>query len=161
MTLTGRSGCGDEAGRGTVPDLRARAGGGGVRLRRLRRGHWTWLKRCAAFSRAVREAGVGVLPVRFDDSELRGLVDDVVAINLHDCNKGRFADRVAARLAELDISPSPALVEAGTRPSAGVRVNEADPQRLGVQAAIGVSAYWTTSRRSTCRGMPAPRSAPG
>ena len=32
-------------------------------------GDWTRLERRAAFSRAVREAGVYVLPARFDDSE--------------------------------------------------------------------------------------------
>jgi TIR domain-containing protein len=35
---------------------------------------WTRLERRAAFSRAVAEAGVYVLPARFDDSELPGLL---------------------------------------------------------------------------------------
>ena len=43
---------------------------------------WTRLERRAAFSRAVGEAGVYVLPARFDDSELPGLLPDVVAIDL-------------------------------------------------------------------------------
>ena len=55
-------------------------------------GDWTRLERRAAFSWAVRKAGVYVLPARFDDSELPGLLEDVVAINLHDYNPGQFAD---------------------------------------------------------------------
>jgi hypothetical protein len=62
-------------------DLRAGIGSGrGVRLRRLRRSadyagrDWTRLERRAAFSRAVTGAGVYVLPARFDDSELSGLL---------------------------------------------------------------------------------------
>jgi hypothetical protein len=37
-------------------------------------GDWTRLERRAAFSRAVAEAGAYVLPARFDDSELPGLL---------------------------------------------------------------------------------------
>ena len=43
---------------------------------------WTRLERRAAFSRAVAEAGVYVLPARFDNSELPGLLPDVVSIDL-------------------------------------------------------------------------------
>src|SRR5215831_14728880 len=42
---------------------------------------WTRLERRAAFSRAVFEAGVYVLPARFDDSELPGLLPDLVAVD--------------------------------------------------------------------------------
>ena len=49
---------------------------------------WTRLERRAAFSRAVREAGMYVLPARFDDSELPGLLPDVVAIDLRGYNPG-------------------------------------------------------------------------
>ena len=101
-------------------------------------GDWTRLERRAAFSRAVRNAGVYVLPARFDDSELPGLLEDVVAINLHDYSPAQFADLVVAKLADLGISPSPSPVEASRRPPGGVRVNEADPRRLGVHAAISV-----------------------
>ena len=101
-------------------------------------GDWTRLERRAAFSRAVREAGVYVLPARFDDSELPGLLEDVVAINLRDYPPGQFADLVVAKLGDLGISPPPSLGEAGRRPPGGVRVSEADPRRLGVHAAISV-----------------------
>ena len=45
-------------------------------------GDWTRLERRAAFSQAVREAGVYVLPARFDHSELPGLLPDVVIVDL-------------------------------------------------------------------------------
>ncbi len=101
-------------------------------------GDWTRLERRAAFSRAVHEAGVYVLPARFDDSELPGLLGDVVAVDLRDCTPGQFADLVVAKLVDVGISPSLSPREAGSRPPGGVRVNEADPRRLGVHAAISV-----------------------
>jgi hypothetical protein len=99
---------------------------------------WTRLERRAAFSRAVAEAGVYVLPARFDDSELPGLLPDVVAIDLRRYTPGQFADLVMAKLAELGISPSSSQTESGRGPAGGMRVGEADPRRLGVHAAISV-----------------------
>ena len=99
---------------------------------------WTRLERRAAFSQAVIEAGVFVLPARFDDSELPGLLRDVVAIDLRRYTSGQFADLVVAKLADLGISPSPSPGEAGGGPAGGVRVYEADPRRLGVHTAISV-----------------------
>ena len=66
---------------------------------------WTRLERRAAFSRAVAEAGVYVLPARFDDSELPGLLPDLVAVDLRRYTPGQFADLIAAKLADLAISP--------------------------------------------------------
>ena len=66
---------------------------------------WTRLERRAAFSRAVAEAGVYVLPARFDDSELPGLLDDVVSVDLRRHTPEQFADLVAARLDGLAASP--------------------------------------------------------
>ena len=57
---------------------------------------WTRLERRAAFSRAVAEAGVYVLPARFDDSELPGLLPDVVAVDLRGYTPEQFADLVVA-----------------------------------------------------------------
>ena len=45
-------------------------------------GDWTRLERRAAFSQAIHEAGVYVLPARFDDSELPGLLSDMVTVDL-------------------------------------------------------------------------------
>ena len=52
---------------------------------------WTRLERRAAFSRAVLEAGVYVLPARFDDSELPGLLPDVGVIDLRGHTPEQFA----------------------------------------------------------------------
>ena len=66
---------------------------------------WTRLERRAAFSRAVAEAGVYVLPARFDDSELPGLLDDMVSVDLRGRTPEQFADLVAARLGDLAAGP--------------------------------------------------------
>ena len=100
---------------------------------------WTRLEHRAAFSRAVTEAGVYVLPARFDDSELRGLLPDVVAVDLRHYSPGQFADLIAAKLEELAISSSAPPGVSGRRPPGGVPVDQADPRRLGVHAAISVS----------------------
>jgi TIR domain len=97
---------------------------------------WTRLERRAAFSRAVVEAGVYVLPARFDDSELPGLLPDVVTIDLGRYAPRQFADLVAAKLAELAIIPSPLPSGADRAPPGGTRVSGVDPRRLGVHAAI-------------------------
>ena len=99
---------------------------------------WTRLERRAAFSRAVAEAGVYVLPARFDDSELPGLLPDVVAVDLRRYTPAQFADLVAAKLADLAISPSPPPGSGGRAPAGAVRVTQADPRQLGVHAAISV-----------------------
>jgi hypothetical protein len=99
---------------------------------------WTRLERRAAFGRAVIEAGVYVLPARFDDSELPGLLPDVVAIDLRRYSPGQFADLIAEKLADLGICPSPSPGAADRRPPGGVRVREVDLRRLGVHAAISV-----------------------
>ena len=73
-------------------------------------GDWTRLERRATFSRAVAEAGVYVLPARFGDSEMPGLLPDVVLPST--CGaipSGQFANLVVEKLAEL-----------GNRPSSGV-----------------------------------------
>ena len=122
-------------------------------------GDWTRLERRAAFSRAVAAAGVCVLPARFDDRELPGLLPDVVAVDPRRYTPAQFADLVVAKLADLAISPAPS--GGGWR---GVRVEEADPRRLGVNAAISAAliqrAFSPASNthniaaRSLGRGMP-------
>jgi hypothetical protein len=102
---------------------------------------WTRLERRAAFSRAVMEAGVYMLPARFDDSELPGLLPDVVTVDLRRYTPGQFADLVVAKLAELAISPSSPQVKPAEPPAGGVRVSQVDPRRLGVHAAISVPGY--------------------
>jgi hypothetical protein len=100
-------------------------------------GDWTRLERRAAFSRAVNEAGVYVLPARFDDSELPGLLPDVVYVDLRRCEPGEFADLVVAKLADFAVAASAPSADAGdpaqdagpVHPAGAVRAAEADPQR--------------------------------
>ena len=99
---------------------------------------WTRLERRAAFSRAVAEAGVYVLPARFDDSELPGLLPDVVIVDLRRYSPAQFADLLVAKLADLAIGPSPPPGGTGRVPAGAVPVGEVDPRRLGVHAAISV-----------------------
>jgi len=98
---------------------------------------WTRLERRAALARAVAEAGVFVLPARFDDSELPGLLPDVVTVDLRRYTPAQFADLVVAKLADLGISASP-VTGTGRAPAGAVRVSQAELRRLGVHAAISV-----------------------
>ncbi len=69
---------------------------------------WTVLERRAAFSRAVRERREYVLPARFDDAPLPGLLADMVTVDLRGRAPGQFAAMIAAKLAGLDIAaPAP------------------------------------------------------
>jgi hypothetical protein len=80
-------------------------------------GDWTRLERHAAFSRAAAAPGVWVLPARFDDRELPGLLPDVVAVGPRRYTPAQFADLVVAKLAHLAIGPAPS--GAGRRAGAG------------------------------------------
>jgi TIR domain len=74
---------------------------------------WTRLERRAALSRAVRERREYVLPARFDDTPLPGLLSDLADIGLKDRNPEQFARLVATKLARLGVLGS--LDEAGSR----------------------------------------------
>ena len=78
---------------------------------------WTRLERRAALARAVAEAGVYVLPARFDDSELPGLLPDVVTVDLRRYTPEQFAGLVAEKVAGLAGSP-PGGPRAGAGPAA-------------------------------------------
>ena len=104
---------------------------------------WTRLERRAALNRAVRERGEYVLPARFDDTPLPGLLSDLVAVDLRGRTPEQFAAVIAAKLAALGVTgPGPADSPASggglARPAGAVRVSEADLRRLGVHAAISV-----------------------
>ena len=75
---------------------------------------WTRLERRAALARALRERREYVLPARFDDTPLPGLLPDVSYVDLRGRTPQQFAAMIAAKLAGLGISPSPG--EAGKRP---------------------------------------------
>ena len=107
---------------------------------------WTRLERRSALNRAVRERREYVLPARFDDTPLPGLLSDMVAVDLRGRTPEQFAAMIADKLSRLAITaPAPrvdagfAARAAGPAPPAGaVRAAEADPRRLGVHAAISV-----------------------
>ena len=98
---------------------------------------WTRLERRAALDRAVRERREYVLPARFDDTPLPGLLAGLVAVDLRGRSPQEFADLVAAKLAALAAaSPGGPRVPAGPppagRPSAGV----SDPFVPGVHRPV-------------------------
>ena len=64
---------------------------------------WTRLERRAALNRAVRERQEYVLPARFDDTPLPGLLSDMVAVDLRSRTPEQFAAMIAAKLAALGI----------------------------------------------------------
>ena len=107
---------------------------------------WTRLERRAALNRAVRERREYVLPARFDDTPLPGLLSDMVTVDLRTRTPQQFAAMIADKLAALGITASAPSADAGdpardaepARPAGAVRVGEADPRRLGVHAAISV-----------------------
>jgi len=107
---------------------------------------WTRLERRAALNRAVRERREYVLPARFDDTPLPGLLSDMVAVDLRGRTPQQFAAMIADKLARLAISASAPSAGAGdpardvesAPPAGAVRAGDADPRRLGVHAAISV-----------------------
>jgi AcrR family transcriptional regulator len=107
---------------------------------------WTRLERQAALARAVRERREYVLPARFDDTPLPGLLSDMVTVDLRTRAPEQFADMITGKLAALGVTGPALLVTAGdlaravevARPAGAVRAGEADPRRLGVHAAISV-----------------------
>ncbi len=107
---------------------------------------WTRLERRAALNRAVRERREYVLPARFDDTPLPGLLSDMVAVDLQTRTPQQFAAMIADKLASLAITASapsagaadPARDAEPTPPAGAVRAGDVDPRRLGVHAAINV-----------------------
>ena len=83
-------------------------------------GDWTRLERRAAFSRAVAQVGAYVLPARFDDSELPGLLPDVVTVDLRQYTPAQFADLVVAKLAALQATVETEI----SGPSGSVTIEE-------------------------------------
>ena len=96
---------------------------------------WTRLERRAALNRAVRERQEYVLPARFDDTPLPGLLSDLVAVDLRGRTPEQFAAMVADKLARLAISAAAPLADAG------------DPAR-GAQLAPPAGAVRARRRRS-------------
>jgi hypothetical protein len=99
---------------------------------------WTRHERRAALARAVRERREFVLPARFDDTPLPGLLADVSYVDLRGRAPQQFAAMIGAKLASLGIGSSSSPGEAGRAPPGGIPVSGAEPRRLGVHAAISV-----------------------
>ena len=102
---------------------------------------WTRHERRAALDRAVRERREYVLPARFDDTPLPGLISGMVTINLRTRTPEQCAGMITAKLADLGITvpASSAGDDTGrARPAGAVRAGEADLRRLGVHAAISL-----------------------
>ena len=66
-------------------------------------GDWTRLERRAALGRAVRERREYVLPARFDDTPLPGLLSDMVTVDLRTRTPQQFATLIVGKLAALSI----------------------------------------------------------
>ena len=94
---------------------------------------WTRLERRAALNRAVRERREYVLPARFDDSELPG----VVTVDLRRYTPEQFAGLVAAKVAGLAGSP-PDGQQARTGPAVAGRLlaEVTDPFALEVHRPV-------------------------
>jgi len=106
---------------------------------------WTNLERRVALSRAARERREYLLPARFDDTALPGLLSDMVAVDLRNRSPEQFAGMVLDKLNMLGIgdaeggsASSPIALAAERPPPGAVLVSEAVPQRLGVHPAIVV-----------------------
>ena len=92
---------------------------------------WARLERRAALDRAVRERREYVLPARFDDTPLPGLLAGMVAVDLRSYASGQFADLVAAKLASLAAaSPSGPQVPDSPPPAGQPPSAPALPSRL-------------------------------
>lgn len=65
--------------------------------------NWTRLERRAALARAVEERREYVLPARFDDTPLPGLLSDMVTVDLRGRTPQQFAAMIAAKLATIAI----------------------------------------------------------
>ncbi|WP_322770397.1 FxSxx-COOH system tetratricopeptide repeat protein [Frankia sp. Cr1] len=83
---------------------------------------WTRLERRAALNRAVRERREYVLPARFDDTPLPGLLSDLVAIDLRGRDPEQFVELVATKLTALGIlspdrNPQPSQPSSGPGPA--------------------------------------------
>ena len=66
--------------------------------------NWTRLERRAALARAVSERREYVLPARFDDTPLPGLLSDMVTVDLRGRTPQQFAAMIATKLAAIAIA---------------------------------------------------------
>jgi hypothetical protein len=110
---------------------------------------WTRLERRAALNRAVHERREYVLPARFDDTPLPGLLSDMVAVDLRRLQPEQFAAKLAAKLATLDLNARVADEEALREVQGGGPLEVDAPRR---------EAY-VEPEQQRLRSIPAPSSA--
>ena len=108
---------------------------------------WTRHERRAALGRAVRERREYVLPARFDDTPLLGLLPDVSYIDLRRRTPQQFAVMIAAKLSTLGISvsvpPTDARQPASLPESLRAALDSPHPSiRIGAVTELGT---WLTS----------------
>ncbi len=118
---------------------------------------WTRHERRASLARAVRERREYVLPARFDDTPLPGLLSDTVTVDLRTRTPQQFAAMIAAKLAVLAVTaPSadagdPTRDVGSARPAGAVLAGAADlrpPARA-----------WTPPGRAAASAAASPSSA--
>ncbi|GAA3389133.1 tetratricopeptide repeat protein [Cryptosporangium minutisporangium] len=81
-------------------------------------GDWTRLERRAALDRAVRDRAERVLPARFDDTALPGLLAGLVTVDLREVEPRTFAHLLIEKLATLGVlGTGPPPGAATTRPA--------------------------------------------
>ena len=111
---------------------------------------WTRLERRAALTRAVRERREYVLPARFDDTPLPGLLSDMVTVDLRTRTPQQFAAMIADKLAALGITAPARQPRRGEPPGTPRR-----RVRLGRCGRVRpIRGGWACMRRSACRGCP-------
>ena len=101
---------------------------------------WTRLERRAALSRAVRERREYVLPARFDNTPLPGLLSDMVAIDLRHLTPQQFAAMISGKLATLAEPTDLSRASGATQPSTD-RQARLDPDPAEVRSSPGA---WET-----------------
>jgi CHAT domain/TIR domain len=97
---------------------------------------WTRLERRTALARAVKERREYVLPARFDDTPLPGLLPDVSYVDLRMRTPQQFAAMIFGKLVSLGIIPSSAPGGVGQVPGSGARVGGAPAPRAAERAAV-------------------------
>ena len=114
---------------------------------------WTRHERRAALARAVRERREYVLPARFDDTPLPGLLPDTVWVDLRTRSPQQFAAIIAAKLAALGIATPTLQADGG-----GSARAEAVQRLLRQTASRPPGGHTAESARGTVSALP-PRDA--